>query len=89
MRKAQKIGSCPRWLEEADLEAIRALYRMAQRITDCMGIQHEVYHYYPLQGETVCGLHVPWNLRVVPAAINRRKTNHMPKPIYIDADTGN
>jgi hypothetical protein len=27
----------------------------------------------PLQSRNVCGLHVPWNLRVIPAAENVRR----------------
>ena len=36
---------------------------------------HEVDHEIPLQGKGVRGLHVPWNLRVIPRVDNLTKGN--------------
>lgn len=68
----------PPWLTAEHFEAIKAVYLLASRITKATGVPHEVDHVVPLQGQTVSGLHVPWNLQVLPEVDNVRKGNRFP-----------
>lgn len=47
-------------------------YKEARRLTKETGIKHEVDHIWPLSRG---GPHLPWNLRVITAEENRRKSN--------------
>lgn len=72
-RYALKIQATPAWLTENHWRQIRAIYAESARLTRETGARHEVDHIVPLKGKTVCGLHVPWNLRVIPMEQNRRR----------------
>lgn len=81
----RKRGAAPPWLTVEDLRAMESVYAEAQRRTEETGVPHEVDHIYPLNGVASCGLHVPWNLQVLPAAENRSKSNMTPEhvPFYL------
>lgn len=75
-------NAAPHWLTETQRKQCQAVYLRAERLTRETGIPHDVDHIYPIKGKTVCGLHVPWNLRAIPAEENRRKHNKMPEDFY-------
>lgn len=72
--RASLKRATPAW---ADFKAIARLYKEADRLTRETGIKHQVDHFYPLQSEVMCGLHVEANLHVIPAAINQAKGNRI------------
>ena len=74
-RRAAKLNATPSWLTKEDYNQMQVFYTEAQQLTLSTGVQHHVDHIYPLQGETVCGLHVPSNLQVLTATENMGKSN--------------
>jgi len=70
-----KINRTPIWLTNDHLWMIEEIYHLAKLRTDMTKILHHVDHIVPLQGDTVSGLHVPWNLQVITAIDNWRKNN--------------
>lgn len=73
---ASRIGpAMPPW---ADQKAIEEIYAEAARLTAETGFTYSVDHIVPRKHPDVCGLHVPWNLRVIPLLDNIRKGNRTP-----------
>lgn len=69
-RRAQRIKACPPWISP---DAFQDIYKECRRLSRESGQLYHVDHIIPLKGKEVCGLHVPWNLRIIPAVENLRK----------------
>ena len=65
-RRATQLLATPAW---ADLDAIKDVY------IEAAYMQLHVDHIVPLQGKTVCGLHVSNNLQLLTASENSKKHN--------------
>lgn len=71
-RRASKLNATSKW---ADVSKIKQIYcdRINKEILT--GKKYEVDHIVPLQSDVVCGFHVEYNLRIISASENRRKSN--------------
>lgn len=63
----------PSWLTSEQKAAIHAIYMDAAAREGDLQVDHIV----PIRGKEVCGLHVPWNLRVISGEENRKKGNRL------------
>jgi hypothetical protein len=77
-RRADQNRSKPAWLSEIHLQQIRWYYQAAEMFTSQTGIVNHVDHIHPIKGVGFCGLHVPWNLRVITGSENSSKSNKPP-----------
>ena len=73
--KARKRSAAPSWLTTEQHKEIESFYWLADDLRRVSGEEYHVDHIVPLKGKDVCGLHVPWNLQVLPADLNLRKSN--------------
>jgi len=75
--KLRKVNATPPWLSESQLLHIKCKYQLAAML-NIHGVEAwHVDHIVPIRGKDVCGLHVPWNLRVIPAKENMAKGNRL------------
>ena len=74
-RRASKLKALPTWLDVDELFLIEEMHHLARLRKDATGFAWHVDHIVPLQGKKVCGLHVPWNMQVIPGSLNSVKGN--------------
>jgi 5-methylcytosine-specific restriction endonuclease McrA len=77
VRKRRHRNATPKWITSEQKLAMRALYLQAQELTRITGERYVVDHIVPLISDEVCGLHVPWNLRVITQEENLKKSNKL------------
>ena|SRR5665213_779655 len=65
----------PKWLTELHYAQMDLFYQSARALTKELDIKFQVDHIIPIKGKNVSGLHVPWNLQVLPASLNISKGN--------------
>ena len=83
-RRQEKIKNNIR-LHKAASRSLYDLYRLCKNLTLCSRGSgstevFEVDHIWPITHEKFCGLHAPWNLQILEASENRRKSNKPPLP---------
>lgn len=77
VRKRRHRSATPPWITKEQKLEMRRMYLNAQRLTKLTGERYVVDHIVPLINPEVCGLHVPWNLRVMTQEENLRKSNKL------------
>ena len=69
-KRAGRIQHDLALLSKAEQAEIQGLYDFCRIFP-----RFEVDHVVPLTHDLVCGMHVPWNLQVLPVSVNRSKSN--------------
>jgi 5-methylcytosine-specific restriction endonuclease McrA len=77
VRKRRHREATPKWLTAEQKLAMRQLYIQARKLTELTKDRYVVDHIVPLRSHEVCGLHVPWNLRVITQEENLKKSNKL------------
>lgn len=75
--KLRRQLRAPAWLSDEQIAEIREFYLLSAEISKRTKVKYHVDHIVPLLGKNVSGLHVPWNLQVIPAMDNLRKSNKL------------
>ena len=74
-RYTAKLQRTLSWLTEEEKQRIKCYYSLAAMRNRTDDKTWDVDHIVPLRGTGVSGLHVPWNLQVIPRIDNIKKGN--------------
>jgi hypothetical protein len=78
VRKRRHREATPKWVTSEDKLLMQLYYLEAARITKKLNERYVIDHIYPLHSDVVCGLHVPWNLRIITQKQNLEKSYKLP-----------
>jgi len=66
----------PKWVRVNHSDEMQYLIDLRDEAIMLTGDSYHIDHIIPLKHKSVCGLNVPWNLRVIPSDINLKKGNY-------------
>lgn len=72
--RTAKAERMPTWLNDAEIFEMECVYKYCAGLRN-VGLDYHVDHVVPLRGDNVSGLHVSWNLQVIPGHENMSKGN--------------
>lgn len=76
LRNKRNKHATPKWLNKEQKQQIADTYELMRDCRTITGEHYHVDHIVPLRGDNICGLHVPWNLQVLPSDVNISKSNN-------------
>lgn len=85
-RRVIHNAATPIWV---NMEEINKVYKARDEVSEKSGIHYAVDHIVPLRGTNVCGLNVPWNLRIITRIENCRKRNALIEALALHPTVAN